>query len=591
MATFDTLIDDLATRFGLGAKARSLIQEVLAMISVSPEGLGGFLDKFKSVGLTSEVASWLGRPDAGPIDAGQVEHALGATTLSGIAGRLGLAEGAASTALGYALPKIIGLLTPGGAVPAGVPAEVTGFLSPFRAAAAAGRVAPTRIDVLPASEPGIRRWLWPALAALVVVGGLSYAWSTMNQIPPAPPVASAPEPATPPPATIAQAPPPPPAPAPMAQAPNPPPPPPAPAPAAQASAPASSDAQATPPPPATTAAPAPAMKAQETASAPPAPAPSSDMQASAQPSSPPPTTAAQAPAAPAAPPATTAQPAANPAPPAVATAEPSAPASGPTPTRLALSNDNGVVQASGAVRDEDAKTAIVNALNAAFGADKVKSAISIDPSATAASWLGKLGAALEALKGGNIDAIFEGDKVNVGGAAMEDSARDKIIAALKSALGAGVAVGELSDKSAAAVAVANGRATTELASLGSGFGVKDLLSALNDSVINFASDSADVPDTATPFLKIAATDLKQLKAGHVLEVAGYTDNTGDAALNLALSQKRAEAVREALIKYGADADMLVAKGYGEADPIASNDTAEGRLKNRRIEYHVVKAPT
>jgi outer membrane protein OmpA-like peptidoglycan-associated protein len=77
----------------------------------------------------------------------------------------------------------------------------------------------------------------------------------------------------------------------------------------------------------------------------------------------------------------------------------------------------------------------------------------------------------------------------------------------------------------------------------------------------------------------------------VLEIAGYTDNTGDAALNLALSQKRAESVREALIKYGADPDMLVAKGYGEANPIANNDTAEGRLKNRRIEYHVVKAPT
>ncbi len=249
------------------------------------------------------------------------------------------------------------------------------------------------------------------------------------------------------------------------------------------------------------------------------------------------------------------------------------------------------MQASGVVHDEDAKTLIVNALSAAFGADKVKSAISVDPSATAASWLGNFGAALEALKGADVDAIFEGDKVDVGGAAMGDSARDKVIAALKSALGSSVVVGALTDKTAAAVAVANGRATTELASLGSGFGVKDLLFALNDSVINFASDSADVPESTTPFLKTAAADLKQLKAGHVLEVAGYTDNTGDAALNLALSQRRADAVREALIKYGADPDMLVAKGYGEADPIASNDTPEGRLKNRRIEYHVVKAPT
>ena len=243
------------------------------------------------------------------------------------------------------------------------------------------------------------------------------------------------------------------------------------------------------------------------------------------------------------------------------------------------------------MRDEDAKTSIIDALNAVFGADKVKSDISVDKNATAASWLGNLRAALEAIKGANVDAIFEGNKVNVGGAAMDDSARDKIIAALNSALGAGVTVGALTDKTAEAVAVANDRATTELASLGSGFGVKDLLFALNDSMVNFASDSADVPESMAPFLKTAAADLKQLKTGHVLEIAGYTDNTGDAALNLALSQKRAEAVREALIKYGADPDMLVAKGYGEADPVANNDTPEGRLKNRRIEYHVVKAPT
>jgi outer membrane protein OmpA-like peptidoglycan-associated protein/uncharacterized protein YidB (DUF937 family) len=608
MATFDTLIDDLASRYGLGGNARSLIKEVLELIANSPGGLGGFLDGFKSAGLTSEVASWLGHADAAPIAAAQVERALGATALGGIAARLGLTQGAVSTALGYALPKIVGLLTPGGAVPSGVPAEVTGFLSQPRAAAATVQVAPGRLDVPPASaqnESGVRRWLWPALAALVVVGLLSYFYSTLNRMPSAPPVAKAPEPATPAPSAVAQAPSPPPAPLPTAQAPSPPPSAPT---DAQAPAPApSTEAQATgappapapsptaqapsPPPSAPTAtqapAPPPSTEAQATA-APPAPTPPAEAQTTAPQASPPP--AAQAPAAPASPPSTGQAPATA-APAAVATAEPTAPAPGAAPARFALSNDKGVVRASGSVSDEDAKTSIVDALNAVFGADKVKSAINVDQSAAAAPWLGKFRAALEALKGANVDAIFEGDKVSVGGAAMDDPARDKIVAALKSALGGNVDVSALTDKTAAAVAVANNRATTELASLGSGFRVQDLLFALNDSMVNFPSGSAEVPESMAPFLKTAAADLKQLKAGHVLEIAGYTDNTGDAALNVSLSQRRAEAVREALIKYGAAPDMLVAKGYGEADPIASNDTAEGRLKNRRIEYHVVKAPT
>jgi len=609
MAMFDTLVDDLASRYGLGANARTFVREVLAIIANSPGGVGGFLDRLKSGGLTSEVASWLGRPDAAPLAAERVQQTLGSTALGGVANRLGLSQGVAATAMGYALPKIVGLLTPGGAIPVGVPAEVTRFLSPTPAA-----VTPRRVDAPPSRTPeqrGIARWLWPALAAVVVVGFLSYFWSTLNRIPPAPPVATAPEPATPAPSTVAQAPSPPPAPSPVAQAPTPPPqpavqapapastgtpaapspsPPPAPLtdaqatapqvspqPAAQAPAPASTETPATPPPP-----PAPAASTDAQATAPQAPP------APAAPASPPATEQAPAPPAP---PTTTAQAPPTPAPAAVATAEPTAPASAATPTRLALSNDNGVERASGVVRDQDAKATILDALNAVFGADKVKSDISVDQSAAAASWLGAFRAALEALKGANVDAIFEGDKVNVGGSAMGDAARDEIIAALKSALGAGVAVGALTDKTAAAVAVANDRATTELASLQSGFDVKDLLFALNDSMVNFASDSAEVPESMAPFLKSAAADLKQLKAGHVLEIAGYTDSTGDAALNLALSQKRAEAVREALIKYGADPDMLVAKGYGEADPVASNDSAEGRLKNRRIEYHVVKAPT
>ena len=92
------------------------------------------------------------------------------------------------------------------------------------------------------------------------------------------------------------------------------------------------------------------------------------------------------------------------------------------------------------------------------------------------------------------------------------------------------------------------------------------------------------------FLQNAAGALKQIPTGSVLEIAGYTDSSGDADANVTLSQKRADSVRDVMVKAGAPSDMLVAKGYGSANPVASNDDPDGRFHNRRIEYHVVKAP-
>jgi outer membrane protein OmpA-like peptidoglycan-associated protein len=136
----------------------------------------------------------------------------------------------------------------------------------------------------------------------------------------------------------------------------------------------------------------------------------------------------------------------------------------------------------------------------------------------------------------------------------------------------------------------NAKATAELTSWKPGSSMKDLVAALNGSVINFGSGSAELPASGATFLQHAAADLKQMPAGYRLEIAGYTDNTGAAAVNVALSQRRADAVREALVKSGANADVLVAKGYGSADPIASNDTPDGRLRNRRIEYRLLNTP-
>ncbi len=69
-----------------------------------------------------------------------------------------------------------------------------------------------------------------------------------------------------------------------------------------------------------------------------------------------------------------------------------------------------------------------------------------------------------------------------------------------------------------------------------------------------------------------------------LKLAGHTDNTGSMALNLRLSKDRAEAIKAYLVSQGANASRIEATGYGPNQPIASNKTAEGRQKNRRVEF-------
>ena len=460
MTMIDSAIDDVAGRFGLGPKAGQLMHEIVHLITGSPGGVGGFLDKFRSAGLGSEVTSWLGRGDGAALTGPQVERALGNTALGGIASRLGLGSGVVATAVGYILPKLIGQITPGGVIPSGIPASLSGFLQATPVQTTTRRVeqvAPRAISVIH-DAPHLGRWLIPLLAALGILGLFWYLLSPR----PEPVVATAPAPVV----------------------------------------------------------------------LPPAPIPS-------------------------------------------------------VPAHLALTNDDGIITYSGVVHDESTRTSIVDALKGTFGADKVKGDITINANAGPAPWLVDLRTALENLKTSGVQAVFDGNSLKVGGL-ISDADRDGIINSLRTALPTGLVFGALTDKVANLVSDVTNKTETALAGLRPGFNATDLLTILNQSIINFPTNSAEIPAAGKTLLQHAAAAFKQLPSGTTVEIAGYTDNTGDAAANVTLSQQRADAVRAALVSAGVDPGMLVAKGYGSANPVATYDTLEGKFRNRRIEYRVVK---
>jgi outer membrane protein OmpA-like peptidoglycan-associated protein len=100
--------------------------------------------------------------------------------------------------------------------------------------------------------------------------------------------------------------------------------------------------------------------------------------------------------------------------------------------------------------------------------------------------------------------------------------------------------------------------------------------------VNFKTDSDELTDTSTEILDRVANTLIA-NPTVVVEIAGHTDSDADEAYNKDLSQRRAETVMAYLTDKGVIADNLSAMGYGETQPIASNETSEGKAQNRRVE--------
>jgi outer membrane protein OmpA-like peptidoglycan-associated protein len=106
--------------------------------------------------------------------------------------------------------------------------------------------------------------------------------------------------------------------------------------------------------------------------------------------------------------------------------------------------------------------------------------------------------------------------------------------------------------------------------------------------VQFAFDSAEILPASFDLLKEVAGMLEKNAQIEKMQVEGHTDSSGAAGHNKELSQKRAESVRAFLVKAGVSSKRLVAKGFGPDKPIADNGTDDGKEKNRRVEFNILK---
>lgn len=125
--------------------------------------------------------------------------------------------------------------------------------------------------------------------------------------------------------------------------------------------------------------------------------------------------------------------------------------------------------------------------------------------------------------------------------------------------------------------------------VGTGVQVKELngqIYLIMPGNITFDTNEAYIKSSFQPVVVSIAKVLKEYDKT-LVQVNGYTDNTGTNAINLPLSQRRANAVADFLKVQGVAANRIIATGYGAANPIASNATAAGREQNRRVEIVLI----
>jgi OOP family OmpA-OmpF porin len=248
----------------------------------------------------------------------------------------------------------------------------------------------------------------------------------------------------------------------------------------------------------------------------------------------------------------------------------------------AILSDDGQLVLSGRFGSERLRDAVMAYAVARFGRDRIDLNARIDESLPE-GWPLRVLAGLEALSelhSGRVEV--RATRVTVTGVAGNPDARAQVTHILTDALGPGAAfvVNLTYDESLDPVA----QAPTPARCVGR------IASILETRKITFAPGSATVSPESSQVLDDIADVMRD--CGEIaMEVQGHTDSQGRAESNLALSQARAEAVINALMGRRVLVSALVARGYGDTQPVADNASAEGRESNRRITFALILPET
>ena len=253
------------------------------------------------------------------------------------------------------------------------------------------------------------------------------------------------------------------------------------------------------------------------------------------------------------------------------------------------------VTVNGVVQNDGIKTSILDGVKKIAGNLPIVDQLKVDANAAKSSFSDFGGLFDIFSKFPGVGGQFDDTLLKLSGLVNSDTDKVSLVDSLKFLLGGAFTINadDVSVKPAEVVAPATEHAHTpatepapaaqaaaeeEEAAL-----ISDMSLANIDLNIQFDSGAATIKQRYNRMLNAFAHYLiENNKSG---EIVGHTDNSGDAAMNLRLSEDRANAVRNYLIAQGVNPDSLVAIGYGQERPRADNGTEEGRAQNRRIEFN------